>query len=76
MTAAERADYLCKAAVVELRALLPEPFPGLGVSIGIAMRRPGSSESIDDLTRRADMAMYEVKRTGRGHWRVSLLDGE
>ena len=25
---------------------------------------------------RADEAMYEVKRGGRGHWRVSLLDGD
>ncbi len=76
MTAAERADYLCKAAPVELQAMLPEPFPKLGVSVGIATRRPGSRESIEDLTRRADMAMYEVKRGGRRHWRVSLLDGD
>jgi diguanylate cyclase (GGDEF)-like protein len=76
MTAAERADHLCKAAPVELQSMLPEAFPKLGVSVGIATRRPGSQESIDDLTRRADMAMYEVKRSGRRHWRVSLLDGD
>jgi diguanylate cyclase (GGDEF)-like protein/PAS domain S-box-containing protein len=75
MTAAERADYLCKAAPRELQEALPEPFPELGVSIGIASREAGSHESIEELTRRADMAMYEVKRTGRRHWRVSLLDG-
>jgi diguanylate cyclase (GGDEF)-like protein len=74
MTAAERADYLCKTAPGELQALLPEAFPKLGVSIGIATRRAGSLESIEDLTRRADMAMYEVKRSGRRHWRVSLRD--
>ncbi len=76
MTAAERADHLCKTVPVDLQTLLPEPFPKLGVSIGIATRRTGSQESIEDLTRRADMAMYEVKRGGRGHWRVSLLDGD
>jgi diguanylate cyclase (GGDEF)-like protein len=76
MTAAERADYFCKTAPAELQASLPEPFPSLGVSIGIATRRVGSHELIEDLTQRADMAMYEVKRGGRHHWRVSLLDGK
>jgi diguanylate cyclase (GGDEF)-like protein len=76
MTAAERADHLCKTAPAALQAMLPEEFPKLGVSVGIATRRPGSQESIEELTRRADMAMYEVKRSGRHHWRVSLLDGD
>lgn len=76
MTAAERADDLCKNAPNELQAMLPEEFPQLGVSVGIATRRPGSHETIDELTRRADLAMYEVKRSGRRHWRVSLLDGD
>jgi diguanylate cyclase (GGDEF)-like protein/PAS domain S-box-containing protein len=76
MTAAERADQLCKAVPTELQAMLPEPFPALAISVGIATRRPGSRESIEALTRRADLAMYEVKRTGRRHWRVSLLDGD
>jgi diguanylate cyclase (GGDEF)-like protein len=76
MTAAERADTLCKTAPADLQASLPEAFPELGVSIGIATRRAGSNEPIADLTRRADMAMYEVKRGGRRHWRVSLLDGD
>jgi diguanylate cyclase (GGDEF)-like protein len=76
MTAAERADHLCKTVPAELLAILPEAFPKLGVSVGIATRRPGSEESIEDLTRRADMAMYEVKRSGRRHWRVALLDGD
>jgi diguanylate cyclase (GGDEF)-like protein len=111
MTAAERADQLCKNALAEIQELMPEvvigqppavqpvvdqaetgqpeavqpaaPQPatghaeiGFGVSIGIATRRVGSRESIEDLTRRADMAMYEVKRSGRNHWRVSILDGD
>lgn len=76
MTAAERADHLCKHAPPEMQALLPEAFPDLGVSVGIAMRRTGSNETIEELMRRADTAMYQVKRTGRRHWRVSLRDGD
>jgi diguanylate cyclase (GGDEF)-like protein/PAS domain S-box-containing protein len=75
MAAAERADYLCRNAPNELETLLSQPLPGLGASVGIATRSLGSEESIEDLIRRADMAMYEVKRGGRNHWRVSLLDG-
>jgi len=41
------------------------------LSIGITLRRPGSQESIEDLMRRADMSMYDVKRAGRNHWQVS-----
>lgn len=76
MTAAERADHLCKNVAVDVQALLGEPMAGLGVSIGIATRLPGSLESLEDLNRRADMAMYDVKRNGRNHWRVALLDVE
>jgi diguanylate cyclase (GGDEF)-like protein/PAS domain S-box-containing protein len=71
MTAAERADTLCRSAPAELCALLPEPINGVGLSIGIATRLSGSTESIEELIKRADQAMYEVKRNGRGSWRVS-----
>jgi diguanylate cyclase (GGDEF)-like protein len=71
MTAAERADNLCKTAPVELGAVAPEAFASLGLSIGVAMRKPGSQESVEALVRRADMAMYGVKRAGRNHWRVA-----
>jgi diguanylate cyclase (GGDEF)-like protein len=76
LTAAERADSLCNTAPAELQAPLPEAFPHLGVSIGIATRRAGGQEAIENLSRRAALAMYEVKRGGRRHWRVSLLDGD
>lgn len=75
LTAAERADELCTTAPAQMQTMLPAAFPDLGVSIGIAMRQPGSSEPIGDVLRRADQAMYEVKRTGRHHWRVSLPEG-
>lgn len=75
LTAAERADQLCRTAPAELGALVGEAVAGLGLSIGIACRRAGSQEPIDDLIRRADIVMYEVKRGGRGHWRVSPVEG-
>ncbi len=71
MIAAERADHLCRTAPAELSCVVPEAFPALGLSIGIAMRRAASRETIEDLMRRADMAMYDVKRSGRSHWQVS-----
>ncbi|MBV8869824.1 MAG: sensor domain-containing diguanylate cyclase [Acetobacteraceae bacterium] len=73
MTAAERAE--------QLRVEAPRTFADLAgdvghvaFSIGIATRQPGSGEEIEELMRRADLAMYEVKRAGRGHWRVSHLN--
>ena len=76
MTAAERADYLCRSAPAVLQSVVPVELKGLGVSIGIATRRAGSTEAIEDMIQRADGVMNEVKRSGRGHWRVSLLKGD
>jgi diguanylate cyclase (GGDEF)-like protein len=73
LTAAERADSLCR----DVPQVLQE-FAGVAgaptVSIGIASREPGTDEPVDSLLRRADQAMYEVKRAGRGHWRVAVPD--
>ena len=71
MTAAERAERLRVQVPKELHAIVTDVAPMPSLSIGIATRRAGSGEPIDSLLRRADMAMYQVKRTGRGHWRVS-----
>ncbi|MDH5750716.1 MAG: GGDEF domain-containing protein, partial [Rhodospirillales bacterium] len=38
----------------------------LGFSIGIAMYDPALTESLDDLMLRADAAMYQVKKSGKG----------
>jgi diguanylate cyclase (GGDEF)-like protein len=70
MTAAERAERLCVEVPRELRTIAGTEGPAPTVSIGIATRSGSSDEPIDSLMRRADRAMYEVKRTGRGHWRV------
>jgi diguanylate cyclase (GGDEF)-like protein len=71
LTAAERADWLCQQVPDCLRALAGDGPATPTVSIGIAMRAAGSNEPISNLLRRADRAMYAVKRGGRGHWRVA-----
>jgi len=71
MTAAERAEHLRVHAPHALAEIAPGLELPLSMSIGIASRPAGSAESIESVMRRADMAMYAVKRGGRGHWRVS-----
>jgi diguanylate cyclase (GGDEF)-like protein/PAS domain S-box-containing protein len=71
MTAAERAEHLRVNAPRVLAEIAPGLELPLSMSIGIATRPAGSAESIESVMRRADMAMYAVKRGGRGHWRVS-----
>ena len=48
--------------------------PPLTMSIGIATRWPGRGEDVEMLMQRADQAMYDVKRAGRSHWRVSRTE--
>jgi len=74
MTAAERAEQLRIQVPREMGELTGSSALRLGVSIGIATRSPGRQEPIDHLLRRADMAMYQVKNGGRGHWRVAPRD--
>jgi diguanylate cyclase (GGDEF)-like protein len=72
MTAAERAERLCVGVPRELLKIVGIEEPTPTVSVGIATRRVRSDEPIESLLRRADQAMYEVKRTGRGHWQVCM----
>ena len=44
----------------------------LSTSIGVAVYTPGSGESLKGLFARADAAMYEAKRGGKGRYNVSL----
>jgi diguanylate cyclase (GGDEF)-like protein len=71
LTAAERADWLTVQVPIELRKIAADVEPTPTMSIGIAARLAGSGEPISSLLRRADRAMYDVKRTGRGRWQVS-----
>jgi len=71
MTAAERAEHLRVTAPRTLGEIAPGLELPLSMSIGIASRAAGTNETVESLLRRADMAMYAVKRGGRGHWRVS-----
>ena len=71
MTAAERAEQLGTIVPNELRTVVGEDSLPLSMSIGIATREAASKEPVDSVIRRADLAMYDVKRNGRGHWRVA-----
>ena len=74
MTAAERAETLRHAVPKALEELTGGTEPRVTLSIGIATRAVCADEDIDGLIRRADEAMYDAKRNGRGHWRVSMLE--
>ena len=74
MTAAERAEDLCARAGQVLAEAVRPGAPRMSLAIGIATRQSGSGEPVDEVIRRADEAMYEVKRAGRGHWRVARED--
>jgi len=71
LTAAERAESLRIGCPQALAHLTRGQELDMTMSIGIARRQPGGGETLDSLFQRADQAMYEVKRAGRGHWRVS-----
>ena len=69
LTAAERAETLRVQGPRALAEVVGDDTLGLGFSIGIATRHAG--EEVDSVIRRADVAMYQVKRDGRGNWRVA-----
>ena len=71
LTGAERAEQLRLSAPAALAAALPEGAPPLTLSIGIACRSVHAPETLDEVMRRADLALSEVKRAGRGHWSVA-----
>ncbi len=66
--AAERAESLCHHGVTPIVA--GEPVR-LGLSVGLASRAAQSLEDMESLFRRADDALLQAKRSGRGLWRAS-----
>ncbi|MGH7086425.1 MAG: GGDEF domain-containing protein, partial [Acetobacteraceae bacterium] len=71
MSAAERAEQIRAAVPERLAPISSGRGIRLTVSIGIATRDADSSDGVQELMRRADAAMYAVKRGGRDHWRVA-----
>ncbi len=71
--AAERADSMCRqGASVTFEGEIRR----LGFSIGLATRAAGSCEDVDNLLHRADLAMNQAKRRGRGIWCASQQEIE
>ena len=71
LVAAERAEQIRWAIPERLGPLAAGSGIRPTVSIGIATRESDAGESVQELMRRADAAMYAVKRGGRNHWRVA-----
>ena len=47
------------------------PDKPLGLSVGLAVYDPAGAETVAELLARADSAMYEVKRAGKGSYAVA-----
>jgi diguanylate cyclase (GGDEF)-like protein/PAS domain S-box-containing protein len=59
------------AASARLRVFDGDPEHPLSLSIGLAVYDPATPESLEELTARADGAMYEAKHGGKSHFRVA-----
>ena len=68
--AAARAERVLEA-VRELEPYSGDPEHPLGLSIGMAIRPPGSHETREELVARADAVMYEIKHGGKGWYRIA-----
>lgn len=65
-----RAEGLIEAAL-EMRQFSGHDDCPLGISIGIGLYDPHADETLDDLISRADQTMYDVKRSGKGGFKLS-----
>ena len=61
----------CAERLIATAAALPADSPAPRFSIGLACRAPGSGDGAGSLLARADAALYDAKRGGRGGWRLS-----
>ncbi|MGE5503992.1 MAG: diguanylate cyclase domain-containing protein, partial [Actinomycetota bacterium] len=68
------AEKRCRALIeagVQLARFSGLPDKPLQMSLGVAVHDGCSTEGLDELVARADKAMYEVKRDGKGSWRMA-----
>lgn len=68
--AEKRAQVLLEASRA-LAALSGSPEKVLGCSLGLAVHDPAKPETLEGMIARADEAMYEVKRSGKGSYRIA-----
>ncbi len=68
--AEQRAAKLIEASQVMKKFSGDDDHP-LGVSVGVAMYDPDCNESLDDIIARADAAMYDVKKAGKGGFKMA-----
>lgn len=73
--ATTRAQKFLEAADV-LRAYSASDDKPLGMSIGLAVLERNNPEPLDELLARADSAMYDAKRSGKGQFAIAALPGE
>ncbi|MGE0748333.1 MAG: GGDEF domain-containing protein, partial [Rhodospirillales bacterium] len=69
--AAEKRAADLIAATARMAEFTADPARPLGVSIGLAVYEAGSGETPADFIARADAAMYALKRSKKGGWRVA-----
>lgn len=75
LAAAERAEFLRTAGPAAIAPLLIDGDVPITLSTGVASYWPSRGDDIDTVMRRADQAMYSVKRGGRGRWQVARPEG-
>ncbi len=73
----KRVETILKASECLLEFSGDDDHP-LGVSIGVAQYDPDSGEDLESLVARADAAMYDVKRAGKGGYNIAapFVSGE
>jgi diguanylate cyclase (GGDEF)-like protein len=76
LAATDHASAIARAKAIltlkeEIAPYSAGPDKPLGLSVGLAVFRPTAPETVAELLARADAAMYEVKRNGKGSYAVA-----
>ncbi|MCC7166269.1 MAG: diguanylate cyclase [Rhodospirillales bacterium] len=72
VSVAEKRAQALLGAFTSLLPLSGTPEKPLGASLGVAVHLPDHPERFEELVARADETMYEVKRHGKGSYRLSV----